>query len=59
LSSSYKLFNLPKEEIIKVNNQDIYLIVKGSIYLTTDFYSMLINEGSIINSSILLDLSFK
>jgi hypothetical protein len=59
ISASYKLFNLLKEEKIKINNQDVYLIVKGSIYLTTEFYSMIINEGSIINSSILLDLSFK
>jgi hypothetical protein len=42
-----------------MNNQDIYLVAKGSIFLATDCYSMIINEGSIINSSILMHLGLK
>ncbi len=48
-----------KDEKISINNQDVYLIVKGSAFLTTEFYSMIISEGSVINTSVLLDLALK
>jgi hypothetical protein len=59
LTSSYKLITLSKDDKVNINNQDIYLVAKGSIFLTTDCYSMIINEGSIINSSILMHLGYK
>ncbi len=59
MATTYKLFNLVKDEKVNINNQDVYLIVKGSAFLTTEFYSMIISEGSVINTSILLDLDMK
>lgn len=59
ISLTYNLFSLTKDSKLTIDNQDVYLIVKGSAYLTTDFYSIIINEGSIINTSILLSLELE
>ncbi len=34
-------------------------MAKGSVFLTTDSYSMVISEGSIINSSVLMLLGYR
>lgn len=56
IALTYNLFSLAKDERRAIDNQDAYLIIKGSAYLTTNFYPIIINEGSIINTSILLSL---
>ena len=59
MTSSYKLVTLSKDDKLNVNNQDIYLVAKGSVFLTTDSYSMVISEGSITNSSVLMLLGYR
>jgi len=43
ISSTYKLINIMKDEKLKIDNQNVYLIIKGSTFLTTNHYSIIIN----------------
>jgi hypothetical protein len=52
----YELVTILKGEKQIINNRDLYIVSKGDLYIQTEAYNINISEGSIINTSILLDL---